>query len=412
MKLKTMAATLGLLTLMMSSSEASPAIGAFFSSDTDHKLQLYRADDMARMHHFLESEAISGRDPSIRYYNGNFYICLVDAERTFKIFRSSDLIDWTVESFNVIDRDKKYPEIWAPDLFIDDDGSAYVYFSKQKGLNKKFRERTFDIYVSRADSIEQPNFAAATKVELPNCENVIDAHVHKLDGRYYMIVKNEKYVTNNENKSPALFRSDNPIGNFVEIKDWQLRAIRGVEGFSIAEHAGRVYVYGDNYSGKYDAAPTSHYTVWSVDRNDFERGQYSAEYVWSDRPMRHGSVIRFDDHEADQVIARFAEDDAEPEPIEQRILTLTQEDYGSDKSKGIAIENFAPAPMVVYRIEKKARVSIKNLVNAYGVDRIEFILEPGASINIENVLLRENNDSAKKDLVLARDGEAWSIARQ
>ena len=410
-RLKKFLAALSIFALTSSSASAADyALGAFFSSDADTNLQLYRSSDMIHMDHLFCLNEIAGRDPSLRYYNGAFYICLVEPDRTFKIMRSNDLIDWTTAAFNVIERDDKYPAIWAPDLFIDADGSAYVYFAKQKGYHSKWHERTFDIYVSRANDIEKPDFGSAQKISLAGYDNVIDAHVHKLNGRYYMVVKNEKIYTDNDNKSPALFRSDNPLNNFVEVKDWALNAVRGCEGFSIANDNGRIYIYADNYSGKYDAAPPSHHTVWITD--DIEHGPFRAEYVKSARPLRHGSVICIDNPIADRVISRFSFETTTDAEISTKTITLERDDYGSGKGNEIIIDKFAPAPSVIYRVPKKTRVIINNLINAYGVGVMEYLLEPGAYIHIDNVLKHENKSKRAMKIILRRNETGWETARE
>ena len=410
MNFKKFLTALSVAALTCANASAHCALGTFFSSDNDINLQFYRSDDMIRMDHLDVPSSIAGRDPSIRYHNGAFYVCLAESGQTFKILKSTDLIDWTVASFNVIERDDKYPAIWAPDLFIDDDGSAYVYFSKQKGYNSKGHERTFDIYVSKADDIENPKFDRAQKISLAGYDNVIDAHVHKINGQYYMIVKDEKYRTNNDNKSPALFRSDDPINNFVEIKNWALNAVRGYEGFSIAEADGRIYIYADNYSGKYDAEPLSHHTVWITD--DIEHGSFRAEYVESERPMRHGSVIFIDDPTVEKMIDDFPIEPTNAVEIPTRTITIERDDYGSGKGHEIVIDKFAPAPNVIYRVSKKDRVTVRNLMNAYGVDKIEFELEEGSYIYIENVLKHENKSKREARIILRRQDNAWRLAHE
>lgn len=398
-------ATLLSATMLCSSASAADfAVGAFFSSNADVNLQLYRSDDMIHMDHLLSRADIAGRDPSIRYRNGTCYICFVDPAQTFKILSTADFETWTTQSFNVIERDEKYPAIWAPDLFIDDDGAAYVYFAKQKP--SKDREKLFDIYVSRASSIEKFDFEPAQKISLADYESIIDAHVHKIGGQYYMIVKDEKIHTNNDNKSPHLFRSTAPDKNFVEVADWDMRAVRGYEGFSIAADGDKIYIYADNYSGKYDAAPPSHHTVWITD--DIERGPFRAEYVESVRPMRHGSVIMINDAELNKLLGTMPVERATAD-IPTRTITLEREDYGTGKGHAIEIDEFAPAPKVIYRLPKKTRLQIKSIVNAYGVDRIEFELSEGTSIDINGVLKRENEGSSVKRVILQSSDGIWNI---
>ncbi|MBQ9479770.1 MAG: family 43 glycosylhydrolase [Selenomonadaceae bacterium] len=412
-----------------SASAADYALGTFFSSNDDLNMQVYRSDDMIHMEHIFSSTDVAGRDFSCRYHDGVFYICLVEpaeSGNSFKILRSSDFKNWTTESFNVVERDEKYNALWAPDLFIDDDGSAYVYFALQNGVDKKSHERTFDICVSRASDIKKLDFGQAEAVRLADYDNVIDAHVCKLNGHYYMIVKNEAQLTNNDNKSPALFRSDDPINDYVEVKDWALNAVRGCEGFSVMSDKDHVYIYADNYSGKYDAAPASHYTVWITD--DIERGPFRAEYVESERPMRHGSVILIDDPKADEVISALApaqpveeqsveepieeptvDDQTVDNPIELRTISFDRDDYGAAKGRELVIDKFAPAPDVVYRVPKKTRVTVKRLINAYGVKRMEFVLEPGASLDLGNIFRRDNDGKSNKKYIVERDTGSWNV---
>ena len=403
-------ATLISATLLCSSAAAADyAVGAFFSSDADVNTQLYRSDDMVHMDHLLSPENLAGRDPSIRYRNGTCYICFVEPAQTFKILSTTDFETWTTKSFNVIERDEKYPAIWAPDLFIDDDGAAYVYFSKQKA--SKGGEKVFDIYVTRAASIDDMNFEPAVKVPLSDYPSVIDAHVCKIDGAYYMIVKDEKIRTNNDNKSPHLFRSTEPDKNFVEVEDWALSAVRGYEGFSMVEREGKIYIYADNYSGKYDAAPPSHHTVWSVDKENFEYGPFRAEYVESVRPMRHGSVIMINDPKLNQLLGSMPVERASEE-IPTRTITIERDDYGTGKGHEIEIEKFAPAPNVVYLVPKKTRVHVGDLVNAYGVDRMEYVLEAGAFIHIENILKHDNDSDRQIKIILRRNNGGWNLSKK
>ncbi len=401
---------LGAAMIFSSAEAADYAVGAFFTSNADVNLQFYRSDDMVHMDRLSLETDISGRDPSIRYRNGTFYICLVEpaeSGQTFKILTTKDFSEWTTHSFNVTERDEKFDAIWAPDLFIDADGAAYVYFSKQNGVDKKTREKTFDIWVSRAPSIESMNFEPAVKIPLSNYESVIDAHVRKIDGAYYMIVKDEKIHTNNDNKSPRMFRSSEPDKNFIEVENWALSAVRGCEGFSIVDGGGKIYIYADNYSGKYDAAPPSHHTVWITD--DIENGPFRAEYVESVRPMRHGSVIMIDDPTLNNLIDQMSAERSTVE-IPTRTITFERDDYGIVKGHGLEIEKFAPAPNVIYRVPKKMRVHISELINAYGVKRIEFVLKPGASLDFANILRRDNDGKSDKKYILEHETGGWRVA--
>ena len=398
-------------------------LGTFFTSNEDTKMQCYFSEDGIRMAHWLEMKDIAGRDISCQYYNHSFYVCLVDnnGNNTFKIYRYKDLKDWQApKSFSVIDRGDKYRNVWAPDLFIDDDGSAYVYFAKQKGYNSKNDERTFDIYVSKINDIEkmqEVNFEEAKPIKMlmdKKSDNYIDAQVRKVNGKYYMIVKNEAWITTNDNKSPVLLRSDTPDGNFVEVINWPLNAIRGYEGFSILTKGDKVYIYGDNYSRRYDNVNNSNHTVWIADKKNIENGPYTAHYVESDRDLRHGSVILIDDDYVKKNfdIAGFAEmhrmtssynDNQEPKTV-----ILSKENFAVDsssKDSDIVIDNFAPAINVIYELPKKKNVIINKILNPYGVNEIKFKLSEGSTLRIIQIDKDLVYDRQDKEIIFKIDEE-------
>ena len=405
-------------------------LGTFFSSDKDTDMQCYISDDGIKMVHIdgFPTNDIKGRDFSCQYYKHSLYVCLVDNENgnTFKIYKYKDLKEWQEpKSYKVTDREKKFPNVWAPDLLINDDGSAYVYFARQKGYDSKKDERKFDIFVSKIADIEneKDTFLPAKKIVLPeSSDNYIDAQVRKVNGEYYMVVKNETIFTNNENKSPLLLHSKYPDEGFTEVENWPLKYIKGYEGFSILTKDDKVYIYADNFSDYYDdlasfnGEPSSHlsgHTVWITDKGNIEQGPYKASYVESSRRLRHGSVILIDDYakenlKIDESILKSASenkavkdnsdtDNKETNTVEEKphILSLKKEYFDDSKSKDkdIIIENFAPALGVQYGIPNRKKVIIKNIVNPYGVEKIEINLTDGSSLEINGFTIFKNPDS-------------------
>ena len=372
--------------------------GTFFTSNEDTYVQCYLSNDGVNFTHWKQLADLKGRDPSCRIYNGNLYICLVEpkeSDQTFYItkFNLNDLND-TISSeqtsYSVIKRGNAR-NIWAPDLFIDDNGAGYVYFAKEKEGNKKSK-REFDIYVSKCGNIESGIFEPAQKINLPaTSKSYIDAHVLKVNGKYYMIVKNEEEITNNENKSPLMLKSNLPtFETYEEIKDWPLKNIRGYEGFSMLERDGKIFIYADNFTHKYDNISTSNYTVWVADKQNIETGPYKATYVETDdRTLRHGSLILIDD--------RYIEDKPQFKKFdnvhESKIIKLNREDFsdGSGKDKNFAINYLAPAPNVLYVIPNKTFVEIKNISNPYGLTNFKISLTDGAKLKIFNQVLEKNS---------------------
>lgn len=346
-------------------------LGVFFSSNEDVRLACYYTKDGIHMKEFFRSPDMLGRDPSLQYYNGNYYLCYVmpyDDERTFYIAKTKDFINWEKKPYNVIDKEinRKGHELWAPDLFIDDDGSAYVYFSKN---NKKHE---FSIYVSKCNNIESGDFQSAQKIEFPvSTSDVIDAQVRKIKGSYYLILKNEKEYTDSFNKSPYLFKSSNPMEGFKLVSQWPLRAIRGYEGFSFLEHNDKVYIYADNYGRKFDGVRESGFTVWQT--NDIENGPYYAENVYTEKKrLRHGTVISVQDEQQLNVLKQLGASASDEHP-EEIMLEISLLEFSDSKAGGI--NDFAPGTHVRYLVPKDTHVVINNIVNAYGVPNVVFAFE-------------------------------------
>ena len=442
----------------------SYVFGTFFTSNEDITMQCYLSKNGIRMVPFRAVEDIKGRDISCQYYEGYFYICLVEPqtpenplkENTFKLYRSKDLKEWEVVSFKVTERGDKYREVWAPDLFIDDNGSgsgaasAYVYFAKQKGLISKPYEAQFNLYVYKIENIakidkfvkvdssdEAKEGTIITKTgkidktiepmktiegkattvfdESINAgTNYIDAQVRKVNNKYYMVIKSESRVTNNANKSPLLFSSDSPDKNFEKVSDWPLRGIRGYEGFSILTRNNMVYIYADNFSQKYDHVGTSGHTVWVAAENNVEKGPYKAYYVNSKTPLRHGSVINnLDDSAIENLnIADFFKGERS-KPQNTKTVTslvevpLTKEDFGrNDKIKNtVIIDNFAPAPNVVYAVPSKTKVVIDTVVNPYGVKEIQFKFNKDSKLKIGQEYIKDKVVPIDKAISLTKANE-------
>lgn len=440
MRMKRICKTIALTALMSATTAGYPLMqaqaqdseyifGTFFTSNEDTAMQCYLSKDGIHMEHFPFASDIAGRDISCQYYNHSLYICLVEpleegdnkesriangAKNTFKIYRYTNLENWEGPiSYKVIERGEEFPEVWAPDLFIDDDGKAYVYFAKQTGVIAKPFERTFDLYVSKLDNIEnfdKESFGSAERVKMnliKDSKNYIDAQVRKIDGKYYMVAKNESRPTTNDNKTPLLLESNAPDGDFSEIDTWPLKAIRGYEGFCILNKDDKVYIYADNYSLNYDLISNSSHTVWIANKNNIKTGPYKAYYIDCERSLRHGSVLdNFDDYAIDKLkIADFAGKhqlalqniDEEFSTENPKFITLNAEDYESKVEKDtIIIDNFAPAPGVIYTVPAKKNIVINSSLNPYGVKNVTFSFDDKSSLKIKNLDIVYTKGKEKK----------------
>ena len=64
--------------------------GVFFTADNDKNMECYVSGDSAGMKNIFRSDQIVCRDPSLQYYNKNFYVCHVTAPDSGPTFEKLD----------------------------------------------------------------------------------------------------------------------------------------------------------------------------------------------------------------------------------------------------------------------------------------------------------------------------------
>ncbi len=397
--------------------ELSGFFATFFTSNENVKAEAYYTSDGSTMKYVMPLEGQAGRDPSIQYFKQMFYICYVEPAstgNTFRIAKTRDFKKWETKSYNVADR-SQFPEVWAPDLFIDADGKAYVYFAKQREHNKEPNQFLMDIYVSSCDNIEKGEFGKAVKIDMPaRSDSYIDAQVRKINGTYYMIAKDEKKYTDNYNKAPLLLKSGSPVSGFQEVENWPLSAIKGYEGFSFFTDNGTLYIYGDNYAKDFDLSPKSRATVWTTDESKIETGPYSAEYLKSPNTLRHGTVIPLKDNNYFKRMLinmhKFPFKDNVMKDVDKVTVSLKQYLPADSAQKDVnEIDKFAPGQKVTYVVPKKHNVVIKKMMNAYGCEQVRFVFEDSKSGSLE--VEGQKISADKNEHVFSYDNGKWNYKK-
>lgn len=384
-------------------------MGGFFESDANTDVRLYTSPDGAHMADLIDL-GISCRDFSLRYYKQCFY--MVDAMNTaysFRIRKSRNLIDWEEKFYTVCDRAGK--NLWAPDLYIDDDGSAYIYFALQWGTEKvgvaTKEYPAFNIWVSKCSNIEEGDWGSAVKIDLPEFDddavtvpnNNIDATLAKINGSYYMLVKNEHQQSLQKSGGYSgcnlhLLKSDNPITGFSEVKTFLLQYVKGVEGPVIFCRDNHVYIYADNYLGLCLPATNKGayggYYLWVATVDEFEKGTYHIEPIRAGRDTRHGCVIDIHDNYPKRVIQKLGYKF-------QFLDTLESDEYhkvGLSHYNGFnlinktgekyIIDNFVPFDGLVYTIQNEFS-EIKNIRNVYNANKfyIQFLYHDFSRLSIK-----------------------------
>ena len=197
-------------------------------------------------------------DPSITYHNGRWWLASTGDE-PFTIWSSPDLINWTL--LDEADR-PDFSSIgvyqhWAPEWFIDDDGTVRIYVSSTiPPYPGSGAGTTFRIYETHALNDELTEWSAP--VEVLGILGVIDPFVFKDGSTYHMLYKNEtgQYV--------EWATASSPTGPFTTIRsgDWAGWGVReGVCLFKLSDTHWRIHVehwpgIAQSYTDSYDSGAT------------------------------------------------------------------------------------------------------------------------------------------------------------
>lgn len=138
-----------------------------------------------------------GSDLSLQYNptNKTFYLALTSFDETqdCAIFTSKNLVDWEEHKIN-LGYLQPHNDLsrWAPDLFVDTDGTLYLTLSVEY---KKTNEKTlFEQILFKCNNLENLTFTRIGKINLNDTtenSNYIDGSFGKYNNNYYFIVKHE-----------------------------------------------------------------------------------------------------------------------------------------------------------------------------------------------------------------------------
>lgn len=279
-------------------------IGAFFDNDTNKTIFLASSPDGETFYRLNTNQlsgtnaATTGRDPSILYFRGFWYIAYTGTKNLgntgdFTVMRSSDLITWESYPVKAYGNSVIYnkpgsviggsissiKDVWGPSLYVYNDQLYAV-------LIVSYNDDTTDIdgkkigwqspISLRCNDLDNLTF------DLPklllNNQDVprLDTEVVYSNGRFYAVVKNE-YT-----KQIELWSSASPDEGFTQINTIDFGIY--VEGPSLVYNNshGLWYVYADAYEmqGTYYFCTSPDLVTWS-----------QAKKVNSLFQMRHGSIL-------------------------------------------------------------------------------------------------------------------------
>lgn len=202
------------------------------------------------------------RDPSILRHRGRWWICHTVATGHFDVIVSDDLINWSrvgAVSSPVADASGN---AWAPQWFVDDDGSVHVLVSLAVDTDSQ-HNHIFETHPT-TDSLSS---SWSTPVQISGSglpAAMIDAWAIKRDGIYYLWYKNE--VTGQKHIEYASATALTGPYTVVGAGDWAGWG-SGLEGMSLVHLGGtRWRVYMDKYTdlGIYHSESDDDWATWST----------------------------------------------------------------------------------------------------------------------------------------------------
>ena len=236
------------------------------------------------------------RDPAIaRGPNGRFHMVWTTGWTTpegkmFGYSSSTNLIDWTPQKgVPVMQNEPKTRNVWAPELFYDDNEKLwYIFWSST--VTGKFPDETGvseDSYNHRAYYVTTPDFETFSESKLffdPGFNN-IDATMIKDGERYLLVFKDERLNPVKKNLRMATAKS--PAGPFTDVTE--PFTISWVEGPSLLKIGDTWFCYFDHYTGD-----GGHY-YGAVRSKDLKTWEDCSQEMKFPAGHHHGTVIEIDE---------------------------------------------------------------------------------------------------------------------
>ena len=272
-------------------------LASFFNSNSKTISEFYISKNGVDFEK-LDIGGIRGaRDGDILYHNGKFYMFLTQTYGEydtcdFRVFVSENLEKWEEHRINVgLRTSESYQHIWAPDIFVDDDGTVYIIVSKEvESMTDSITGRlelNFRPYLVKATNLDELSFELVGEIVLNN-NNKIDGHIEKKDGVYYLFIKKEMNEGEYKGgsietwKSTDLINWDNVSYTIPTISQY------AYEGCYVCKVGDKYFMYLDNYS--YDNGGNVHYLT-SSDLINWSK----AKPINTQFPTRHGCVKKIND---------------------------------------------------------------------------------------------------------------------
>lgn len=322
-------------------------VGTFFDSD-NQKVHFLTSQDGQHWAEINKSISITGRDPNIIYNENNktFYLSLTQSSGVnydFICYTSTDFVTWTPHQ---VDLGLHTGNRWAPELFVDTDGTMIATISAGTPTDMK-------IYLSECTDLDTLTFSNARQLSL-GLTNVIDANITKYNGTYYLTVKNE-------DTAKIIIYTSADLITFTAVNSDVIGSNIPCEGGQLININDRWFFYGDTWQsyGNYGLKQTDDITNFGfLITND------------SLRSMRHGSVCYLNDYEAVHIVTTV------PDYTNALITRKTE----SQIQLSGTYADLTVYPNFFYRVN--ADTIITNLHNPYDLQLMPFAFTGGRGISL------------------------------
>jgi hypothetical protein len=227
------------------------------------------------------------RDPSILFVNDVLYcaytnvVGLSDVTSSFSYAKSLDGgHTWTrVGTISCSNLSTGSGRIWAPDFYQDTNGDIWVFFSFSTSSGG-----TFQPGAVKASDIATNSWGTAVAVTgsaLPS--NVIDGHIVRKSGIYYMFYKNETSKFIEVVSSSSLTNGYNTLFGSGDWAGWGVDH-EGAQMLSLGGTSWRIYIDAYNASGMQYSDSNDDWVTWSTP-------VYIESSAFGSNNIRHCSVV-------------------------------------------------------------------------------------------------------------------------
>jgi hypothetical protein len=224
------------------------------------------------------------RDPSmVQGPDGTFHLVWTSSWRGDKGFgyaSSKDLINWSGQQFiSVMDKEPTTVNVWAPELFYDEDAKQYliIWASCIPGRFERGIEEDSNNHRMYVTTTKDFKTFSDTKLFLDPGFSVIDAVIVKRAAKDYVLVLKDN--TRPERNIRVAF-ADNPLGPWKNIS--KPFSDKFTEGPSVVKLKDEWLIYFDSYQKKiYESMTTK----------DFVRFENVTTKVQVSEGHKHGTIV-------------------------------------------------------------------------------------------------------------------------